>query len=516
MSQKQGLPPGWGGKSENENPWANLPQADQQPFSGQEERSPWPAQMPRSVQAEEKQPDLLPQPDMILEAFRKKAASAKEAVKQSGAIPDADAVLKTLRQKTESAKGAAKQKVSAFQERAKELRDANPEQNPPEQAAAESFPVNQEEPIMQAKPDSENAQQRSPANLKTERQSGSFPYPNAQAIQQNVQPKQNAPIVRSHELDDELDQIQLDLENDHRISPLIFLIPVVVLVLGFLGGLLWIRSRQNKTDAAEMIPQQQSVPVQEDSVPDSLPESNTIIETTESSAEIRTETQQAESVEGSQQLSETKAEIPQYSHQNQIVPEETPEPDEPSEPAFDLPAEYRAIVIREDVPINTGYYADVNGDGQNELILKNPDDMNFHMYLYDAGTGIREVSFGAYKSMNEAKLFRVPAANGQYYLYWRCEYMLYSIQGYYDPFTNSEIDIGINYNFEDHAEWKLWFNDNEYASGREEGGSTYGATPNCYQNLLNMFQDYGFQIYDNSDYIQLDCLNQNELLNAIR
>ena len=152
MSQKQGLPPGWGGKSENENPWANLPQADQQPFSGQEERSPWPAQMPRSVQAEEKQPDLLPQPDMILEAFRKKAASAKEAVKQSGAIPDADAILKTLRQKTESAKEAAKQKVSALQERAQKLRDAQPEQDLPEQAAAEPFPVNQKEQIMQANP----------------------------------------------------------------------------------------------------------------------------------------------------------------------------------------------------------------------------------------------------------------------------------------------------------------------------------------------------------------------------
>ncbi len=196
-----------------------------------------------------------------------------------------------------------------------------------------------------------------------------------------------------------------------------------------------------------------------------------------------------------------------------VIQELTPLPEEPAAPAFDLKAEYRSIVNRDGAEINTGYCTDVNGDGKNELILKNPAEMNFHMYTYDGE--MHETYFGYYSSMSEAKLFRVPAANGQYYFYWRCEYKLYSVQGYYDPFTNSQIDIGVNYNFDDHAEWILYFNNDEYASGREDGASTYGATPNCYQKLLTMFQDYGFQIYDDSDYKKLDCLDKATLLRAI-
>ncbi len=64
--------------------------------------------------------------------------------------------------------------------------------------------------------------------------------------------------------------------------------------------------------------------------------------------------------------------------------------------------------------------------------------------------------------------------------------------------------------FEDHSEWKLWFNNNEYASGRKKGTGTYVAAPNCDQKLLTMFHDYGYQIYDNPG-----CLDKAAPLRAI-
>lgn len=300
-------------------------------------------------------------------------------------------------------------------------------------------------------------------------------------------------------------------------SPLIILIPLITVILAFLGGLFFMRAKQRKAFPAETTLQAETTAVQDQiaitsetvtNIPDQTEAATaetTVTSETSASAKVSTATEAV-----SEQPAEPKtSEIPQAEN----VQEPVPEAQSPAAPAFDLKAEYRSIVNRVGAEMNTGYYADVNSDGQNELILKNPADMNYHMYTYDGE--MHETYFGTYTSMNEAKLFRVPASNGQYYFYWRCEYQMRSIQGYYDPLNNSEIDIGINYNFEDHAEWKLWFNNNEYASGREEGASTYGATPNCYQKLLTMFQDYGYQIYDSSDYKKLDCLDKSALLRAI-
>ncbi len=305
--------------------------------------------------------------------------------------------------------------------------------------------------------------------------------------------------------------------NTDTVSPIIIIIPLIAVILAFLCGLLFMRAKQQKSVPAEITMQTQTVRIQEET--DAVTETtvNTLDQTT--TTEVKTTVIQEtatseETIAGTEAVSvqPVEPEAPAFP-EREIIQESAPEPQFSPVPAFELKDEYRSIVNRVGAEINTGYYADVNGDGQNELILKNPNDMNYHMYTYDGE--MHETYFGSFTSMNEAKLFRVPAANGQYYFYWRCEYQMYSIQGYYDPLNNSEIDIGVNYNFADHAEWILFFNNNEYASGREEGASTYGATPNCYQKLLTMFQDYSFQIYDNSDYKKLDCLDKAKLLDAI-
>ncbi len=307
-------------------------------------------------------------------------------------------------------------------------------------------------------------------------------------------------------------------EEPDTVSPLIIIIPLLVGIIAFLAGLFFMRARQQKDHSDETAVQMHDVPVQEEmtsisemitAVPNQIDQiipSNT---TMPMMAMLTKPISITEPVPAGHAEPEMQTEL-----QKVVVQEPVSLPDDPASSEFDLKAEYRSIVNREGAEINTGYYADVNGDGQNELILKNPIEMNFHMYTYDSE--MHEIFFGYYSSMNEAKLFHVPTANGQYYFYWRCNYKLYSLQGYYDPLNNSEIDIGINYNFEDHAEWQLWFNNNEYASGREEGSSTYGETPNCYQRLLAMFQDYSFQIYDDSDYKKLDCLDKAALLRAIQ
>ena len=239
------------------------------------------------------------------------------------------------------------------------------------------------------------------------------------------------------------------------VSPLIVIIPLIAVILAFLGGLLFMRAKQRNAVIAETTLQAETVAVQEQTAiaSEAIMNHSSRTETTAADTTMIPETSvSAETSAGTEAVSEQPAEPEQQeTPQPEIVQEPAPEPQAPAAPAFDLKAEYRSIVNRAGAEINTGYYADVNGDGQSELILKNPSDMNYHMYTYDGE--MHETYFGTYTSMNEAKLFRVSAANGQYYFYWRCEYQMYSIQGYYDPLNNSEIDIGINYNFEDQQDF---------------------------------------------------------------
>lgn len=287
---------------------------------------------------------------------------------------------------------------------------------------------------------------------------------------------------------------------DDKVSPLIIFIPIIAVILAFLGGIHWIRSAKENSSSAEMSTQQNSVKVTE--------QSKRNVETAPQATEISTEQAAFESMKAvsEEQLAMTDA----------IIQEETTV-QKPAEKNVNPAAELRSIAENYGEEMCTGYYSDINGDGIEDLILRNASNRNYHLYSYDASGELKEFYFGYYSAMIAAELYYVPTHGAQYYMYWRCNYQFQSTQGYYDPLTNSEIDIGIKYDYESmkNAEWKLWFNNNEYASGSETVSDTYGATPQCYQKLLAMFQEYGFQINDDSKYEKLECLDKEALLNII-
>lgn len=166
-----------------------------------------------------------------------------------------------------------------------------------------------------------------------------------------------------------------------------------------------------------------------------------------------------------------------------------------------------------------GALYDYDRDGILELIMLDTNLMDFRMYDCDQNLHIKECYFGRYTAVSSVKLFCANGDAPNQYFYWRCNYQYMSVQGYYDPSENNEIDIGIQYNEDSNgwsADWKLWSNDRDYDSGSEKVDTYYAATPECYRVLLHMFMDCGFSLDDNSRYTEIDLLNYEELLERLR
>lgn len=166
-----------------------------------------------------------------------------------------------------------------------------------------------------------------------------------------------------------------------------------------------------------------------------------------------------------------------------------------------------------------GALYDYDRDGILELIMLDTNLKDFRMYDCDQNLHIKECYFGRYTAVSSVKLFCADGDAPNQYFYWRCNYEYMSVQGYYDPSENNEIDIGIQYNEDGNgwiADWKLWSNDRDYDSGSEKVDTYYAATPDCYRILLHMFMDCGFSLDNNSRYTEINLLSYEELIERLR
>lgn len=176
-------------------------------------------------------------------------------------------------------------------------------------------------------------------------------------------------------------------------------------------------------------------------------------------------------------------------------------------------------ILMNDYDMTTsGYIGDFNSDGIKDMIIINPQDMNFLMYSCDSSGNVHQTYFGYYTSMSEVKLYDVTGQNAKHYFYWKCNYAYKSIQGYYDLPNNNEIDIGIAYEEQGqwNADWVLWFNSTEINSGTETVKTFYGETPDCANALFSALNQYGFQITQSSKYKALERLDYDSLCSKIR
>ena len=452
MDNKYSLPPGWGERSNQENPWANVKTNPPKPAESQPAPKAW------ATQANVQQPsettgthysDAKPEP-----VLGKLQQTAK---KLEGTLPKPDAISDKLKQVAASAKSAAEKvpRLHIAQEKAQSDEAA---------AQTESYPKNDKAQIQH------------------------MPVPKS-VLQKAAESAPKATVFSSSDLDNELlpdyqnpnmnAEKENESEEDH-ISPLVILIPVAVVVLSFIAGLFFMKSKQPKQPAAEIaVAEIQNTDVKK----------TTVAETTE------IDTTAPEPAEETEPKTEEQTDAqPDY---EQITM-----------------TEYAAILAQIEDPMMSGYYEDIDGDVRKELILKDPVNMNFQMYqIADDGT-VEHSFFGSFPSVSEVKLFRVQGNNDKCYLYWKCEYAYYSTQGYYDGRNSNEIDISIQ--FVEKAEQikakgSLRFNGSEENSGTEEVDSVYGATPKCKKALFSLFRKNDFQIDDSSDYKKMNELSADEL-----
>lgn len=169
----------------------------------------------------------------------------------------------------------------------------------------------------------------------------------------------------------------------------------------------------------------------------------------------------------------------------------------------------------------SGFLTDLNGDGVNEMIMTDVDNMSYKMYYYDNGS-IKTCNFGRFLALTGAELFTVDGNDGKKYLYYRNNIYLKSERGYFSFDDKSEINVSVNYHdnlADDDADWKIMHNKTEvFADGKDKADKKdYGETKQCDIKTVDALKNYGFGISDVSTktYSAIKSYNSDEFVEML-
>ncbi len=165
-----------------------------------------------------------------------------------------------------------------------------------------------------------------------------------------------------------------------------------------------------------------------------------------------------------------------------------------------------------------GFMTDMNDDGIDELII--PEDGQYMIYYYSDGD-IKAYTFGSYADLGGIVMYKVDGDNGNKYIYYRDEYSYMSLQGYFSLDTKNQLNIFIDYPYDDnnnyYADWKITYNYSEEFETGYESVSTFYAQPNdCHNALLDSFNHYNLDISENSSYSKIENLYYDELAEKLK
>lgn len=164
-----------------------------------------------------------------------------------------------------------------------------------------------------------------------------------------------------------------------------------------------------------------------------------------------------------------------------------------------------------------GFLADMNDDGINELIL--PENGQYTIYYYSE-ENIKSYSFGNYMALDNFVMYKVDGDNGNKYIYYRDNYSYKSLQGYFSLDKENQLNISIDYPYEDtsyFADWKIIYNNSEgFAKGFESVDTFYAQPDDCHSALLASFSHYNLDISDNSNYSKINGLYYDELVDMLK
>ena len=165
-----------------------------------------------------------------------------------------------------------------------------------------------------------------------------------------------------------------------------------------------------------------------------------------------------------------------------------------------------------------GFLVDLNADNINELIVPDVEDLTYQIYYCD-DTDVKSIKFGAFMSESNFTLYKVEGDDSENYIYYRDNYGYKSEQGYFSLDYAAEINIYLKFPYEDEgtATWNVSYNKTSlFAEGSEYVYGLYGETKQCYAQILAAFQKYRFGISDNSNYVSINGLYYDELLDELR
>ncbi len=270
-----------------------------------------------------------------------------------------------------------------------------------------------------------------------------------------------------------------------KTSPvLIIVIIVLALIVGVLGGMLFITMRNDKTDNSN-----ERAPVSD------------VAEATAEITEAATELETQATVSATSAASTTQTTEPYV--QEDVSKDE-------------INQIYADIINKTDFLVpHRGFIIDLNNDGVNELIVPDTDTMSYIIYYYD-NESLASHKFGSFMSLDNFGLYKVNGDDGTNYIYYRDNYSYKSKQGYFSLKDMTQLNIFIDYpenNGSFSADWTIDYNGTEnYAKGNEPVDTFYGQPADCHTKLMSALTHYKFSISENSKYTAITGMYKDELL----
>ena len=279
MDNKYSLPPGWGERSNQDNPWANVQSDPQKHPEAQPTQRIWADQTSNQQHYETAESNPADnKPAMVLSKLQ------QTAKKLEGTLPKPDAVSEKLKQVAASAKTATEKVPRLHIGRERTQTDESEETQRSDINTVVSIEKTEQTVVSE---ESAVQKESEPQNDNTQIQ----PMPDKKSellITAASAPKEA--VLSSSDLDDELltdfqypgvnAEKEDDSEEDH-ISSLVILIPIAVVVISFLAGLLFMKFKSQNQQATE-------IAVTE--IPNTVAEKTTVTTITDATTESTTVT----------------------------------------------------------------------------------------------------------------------------------------------------------------------------------------------------------------------------------
>ncbi len=172
-------------------------------------------------------------------------------------------------------------------------------------------------------------------------------------------------------------------------------------------------------------------------------------------------------------------------------------------------------VLQNDTAILGGYLYDIDHDGNQDLIVKDPHEMKFILYTHKEDGNLYMCRFGGFLDAINDECYDVTGTDGKHYFYWNDHYVQRLFQGYFDPSDGKEVNLSIVYADSNggNAEWKICnsSNDTPVNTGSETVTSIYEIPEACETSLMNLLTSENFQVNRENNYTPLTMMNYSKL-----